>query len=305
MRFDRVKPAVAACGIVAAAVALQGAQIRFRTGIAVVGFSVSVIDRNNTPVKDLTADDFEVREDGVLQSVSYFTTGTSEDAAPLHIGLMFDTSESMEKDLSFSRGAAIKFLNTFLKAADFTLVDFDTEVRAARFSQEEFPRLVARIRNRPAKGMTAFFDALSVYLGSAFDQTGRKVLVIYTDGGDTSSSRTWQEAERLLKASDVTVYPIGFMANQGSGSARLMQQSRLNEIGKLTGGVAVYPTNMKELESLYSRISDEIHNQYTLGYVSTNPAKDGKWRKVEVKVKRPLPSRTLVRTREGYFAAAR
>jgi Ca-activated chloride channel family protein len=298
--------AVTAVVLIASATAtLWASQIRYQTGIDVVGFTVTVAERNNTPVADLTLDDFEVREDGVAQNVTYFSTGADEQAIPLHIGLMFDTSESMEKDLSFSRGAAIKFLNTFPKALDFTLVDFATEVRAARFSQQEFPRLVARIRNRPAKGMTALFDALSIYLGAAFDQTGRKVLVLYTDGGDSSSSRTWSEAARLLKASDVTVYPIGFMANQGQGSARLVQQGRLNEMASLTGGVALFPQNMKELDGMYGRISNEIHGQYSLGYVSSNAAKDGKWRKVEVRVKRQSVNRLQVRTRQGYFAPSK
>ena len=285
--------------------AIGASQIRYRTGIDVVGFTVTVLERNGTPLTGLTVDDFEVREDGVAQNVTYFSAGGDDEAAPLHIGLMFDTSESMEKDLPFSRGAAIKFLNTFPKALDFTLVDFATEVRAATFSQQEFPRLVARIRNRPAKGMTALFDALGIYLGAAFDQSGRKVLVIYTDGGDSSSSRTWNEAARLLKASDVLVYPVGFMANQGQGSARLVQQSRLNEMASLTGGLAVFPSNMKELDRMYSRISEEIHSQYTLGYVSSNAAKDGKWRKVDVRMKRPSASRLQVRARQGYFAASK
>jgi Ca-activated chloride channel family protein len=281
---------------------IDASQIRYQARIDVVGFTVAVVDRTNAPVTHLTAQDFELREDGVLQNVTYFDSGDDQQAVPLHIGLMFDTSESMEKDLSFSRSAAIKFLNTFPKALDFTFVDFATEVRAATFSQHEFARLVARIRNRPAKGMTALYDALGVYLGAAFDQDGRKVLVIYTDGGDSSSTRTWTEAARLLKASDVTVYPVGFMANQGQGSARLLQQSRLNEIANLTGGLALFPTTMKELEGMYSRISDEIHSHYMLGYVSSNTAKDGNWRKVEVKVKRPSASRLVVRTRQGYFA---
>ncbi len=285
--------------------AIGAPQIRYRTAIDVVGFTVTVLERNSTPVAGLSLDDFDVREDGVRQNVTYFSAGGDDEAVPLHIGLMFDTSESMEKDLSFSRGAAIKFLNTFPKALDFTFVDFATEVRAARFSQEEFPRLVARIRSRPAKGMTALFDALSVYLGAAFDQSGRKILVINTDGGDSSSSRTWTEATRLLKASDVTVYPIGFMANQGQGSARLVQQSRLNEMAALTGGLALFPNGMKDLEGMYSRISEEIHSQYTLGYVSSNIAKDGKWRKVDIRVKRPSSNKLQVRTRQGYFASSK
>ena len=172
-------------------------------------------------------------------------------SVPLHVGLLFDTSESMERDMPFSRNAAIRFLNTFPKAIDFTFVGFADEVRAARYSQAEFPRLVERIRSSKAKGRTALYDAVTVYLGSAFDQTGRKVLVLYTDGGDTSSSRTWDQTIRLLRTSDVTVYPIGFLASRGS--ARLMQQNQLMEMARLTGGRAVFPGSMKELEPMYSQ----------------------------------------------------
>jgi Ca-activated chloride channel family protein len=275
-------------------------QFSYKTGVDVAAFTVTVVDRTGEAVPDLTAKDFEIREEGVLQTVSYFSAGTGDAAVPLHIGLLFDTSESMERDMPLARNAAIRFLNTFPAAADFTLVEFDDEVRAARFSQAQFARLVERIRSRKAKGRTSLYDALSVYLGSAFDQTGRKVLVLYTDGGDTSSSRTWDEALRILRASDVTVYPIGFLASRGS--SRLMQQSQLMEIARLTGGRAVFPAAMKDLEPMYASIADEIHGQYLIGYVPTNVVRDGKWRKVEIKVTRTDSGRLQLRTRPGYFA---
>jgi Ca-activated chloride channel family protein len=275
-------------------------QFSYKTGVDVAAFVVTVVDRSGKPVTGLTAEDFEVREESAPQTISYFSAGSGDGAVPLHIGLLFDTSESMERDMPFSRNAAIRFLNTFPKAADFTLVEFDDEVRAALFSQAQFPRLVERIRGRKARGRTSLYDALSVYLGSAFDQTGRKVLVLYTDGGDTSSSRTWDEALRILRASDVTVYPIGFFTSRGS--SRLMQQSQLSEIARLTGGRAVFPGTMKELEPMYASIAEEIHAQYLIGYVPTNLARDGKWRKVEIKLTRKGSNRFDLRTRPGYFA---
>jgi Ca-activated chloride channel homolog len=276
------------------------AQFSYKTGVDVAGFTVTVVDRAGETVSNLRADDFEVREDGVSQAVTYFIAGDGDDAVPLHIGLLFDTSESMEKDLAFSRNAAIKFLKTFSKAVDFTLVEFADDVRAARFAQSDFPRLVERIRSSKAKGRTSLYDAVTVYLGSAFDQTGRKVLVIFTDGDDTSSSRRWDETLRLLRASDVTVYPVGFLSNRGS--PRLLLQSKLMEIARLTGGRAVFPGTMKELDPMYAAIAAEIHGQYVVGYVPSNAARDGKWRKVEIKLKRPPSERLQVRTREGYFA---
>ena len=293
------RSALGAALLVGLYVLSAGAQFSYKTGIDVAGFTVTVVDRAGETVADLKADDFEVREDGVVQSVTYFTTGDGDSAVPLHIGLLFDTSESMEKDLAFSRNAAIKFLKTFSTAVDFTLVAFADDVRAARFERAEFPRLVERIRMGKAKGRTSLYDAVTVYLGSAFDQSGRKVLVIFTDGDDTSSSRRWDETLRLLRASDVTVYPMGFLSNRGS--ARLALQSKLNEIARLTGGRAAFPGSMKELDPMYASIAAEIQGQYVLGYVPTNAARDGKWRKVEIKLKKP-PERTTIRTREGYFA---
>lgn len=291
---------LAAGGLTALYSLSAGAQFSYKTGIDVAGFTVTVVNRAGETVKDLKADDFDVKEDGVAQSVSYFVGGEGEDAVPLHIGLLFDTSESMEKDLAFSRNAAIRFLKTFSKAVDFTLVEFADDVRAARFAQSEFPRLVERIRGSKAKGRTSLYDAVTVYLGSAFDLTGRKVLVIFTDGDDTSSSRRWDETLRLLRASDVTVYPMGFLSNRGS--SRLMLQSKLMEIARLTGGRAAFPASMKELDPMYAAIAGEIQGQYVLGYVPTNAARDGKWRKVEIKLKRPSAEKLQLRTREGYFA---
>src|SRR5687767_11539089 len=279
------------------------AQFSYKTGVDVAAFTVTVASRDGQTVEGLKADDFDVREDGAPQVVTYFVTGADAaggDAVPLHIGLLFDTSESMDRDLAFSRNAAIKFLKTFSTAVDFTLVEFADDIRAARFSQTEFPRLVERIRSSKAKGRTSLYDAVTVYLGSAFDQTGRKVLVIFTDGADTSSSRRWDETLRLLRASDVTVYPMGFLSNRGS--ARLLLQSKLMEIARLTGGRAVFPASMKELDAMYAAIAGEIRGQYVLGYVPSNAARDGQWRKVEIKVKRPASERLQVRTRDGYFA---
>ncbi len=293
-------PAIAAATFVSLWSLSAQAQFSYKTRVDVAGFVVTVTDRAGEPVHDLTVDDFEVKEDGAVQSVTYFSASSAPEAVPLHVGLLFDISGSMERDLSFSRNAAIKFLNTFPKAIDFTLVEFSDDVRAARFSQAEFPRLVERIRSGKAKGTTSLYDAMTVYLTSAFEQTGRKVLVIYTDGDDTSSSRSWDATLRSLRASDVTVYPVGFFGSHGS--ARMMLQSRLAEVARLTGGRAVFPQSMKQLDPMYSSIAEEIHSQYLLGYVPTNAARDGKWRKVEIKLKRPPSQRVQIRTREGYFA---
>ena len=161
----------------------------FRTGIDLATFGVTVVDKKGEYLTDLTADDFEIVEDGQKQTLKYFARGTDLESGPeMHVGLLFDTSGSMTEDIKLSRSAAVKFLNTLSDAKDMTLVDFDTEVRVAKYGQRDFPRMVERIRGRTPDGDTALYDAMGVYLDGARKTTGRKILVLYTDGGDTRST---------------------------------------------------------------------------------------------------------------------
>ena len=201
----------------------------------------------------------------------------------------------------FTKTASIKFLNRLTDAVDITVVDFDTEVRAARYSQAEFARLIERIRLKKAGGLTALYDAIGLYLDGASGQDGRKVMLVYTDGGDTRSSIALHELIDLLKASDVTVYPIGELEHQ-SASGKNEQRTVLQRIAEVTGGQAFFPTSVKELDSVYDKVVAQIRAQYTVGYLSTNEKTDGTWRKVEVKVVR---KDLRPRSRRGYFAPLR
>jgi Ca-activated chloride channel family protein len=270
--------------------------------VDLASFGVTVVDRKGGLVTDLSRDDFEVREDGRLQAVTLFARGDAPEAAPpLRLGLLFDTSGSMEESIGLSRSAAIKFLNTLHEAQDITLVDFDTEVRVVRYGQHDFPRLVERIRKRKPDGNTALYDALGVYLDGASTEEGRRTLVLYTDGGDTSSTMTYNEAQTLLRASDVTLYAIGFLSHL-SQALQMDQRVKLRTLAELTGGLAFFPTVIKDLDGTYDKIAAEIRSQFTLGYLSTNTNLDGSWRKVEIKVNRPGAK---VRTRQGYYAPYR
>ena len=130
-----------------AMVCLAGAGVAaqtFRTGVDVVNVSLAIMDKAGTAVDGLQVTDFELYENGKKQEIRYFARGDAEKGAqpPLHVGLLFDTSGSMGEDIRMARSAAVKFLNRLLHAEDMTIVDFDTEVRTMRYSQDEFPRLV-------------------------------------------------------------------------------------------------------------------------------------------------------------------
>jgi Ca-activated chloride channel family protein len=280
-------------------------QPTFRVETDLVNFGVTVTDRKGTFLADLTADDFEILEDGKKQAVKYFTRGDETVSAPeLHIGLLFDTSGSMGEDIQLARSAAVKFLNTLTDAKDITLVDFDTEVRVSRYGQQDFPRLVERIRARKPDGFTAMYDALGLYLQDADVDDGRKILVLFTDGGDTRSTIGFADVMTLVRASDVTVYAVGFVENQPS-NARGQQRLRLTQIAQESGGEAFFPLSMKQVEAAYDKIVAQIRAQYSIGYISTGTAFDGRWRKVEIKVRRPGMKDLRVQTRKGYFAPFR
>jgi Ca-activated chloride channel family protein len=274
----------------------------FRTGVDLVNVGVTVTDKRGVLATDLAAEDFEIYEDGRKQEIRYFAAGDRSATAPaLHLGLLLDVSGSMNEDIGFTKTAAIKFLNTLTDAVDITVLDFDTEVRAARYSQAEFARLIERIRQQKARGFTALYDALGIYLHGAAEQDGRSIMLLYTDGGDTRSSLSLAELMDLLKASSVTVYPIGALDHQ-SASARTEQRMLLQRIAEATGGQAFFPASVKELDAVYEKVVAEIRAQYTLGYLSTNPKTDGAWRNVDVKVVRKNAKDLRVRARKGYFA---
>ena len=274
------------------------AQPTFRAGVDLVTFGVTAVDKKGNLVTDLTQDDFEVFEDGKPQTIKYFTRGIGDGEGPAtHLGLMLDTSASMEADLKLARSAAIKFLNLVPEAEDITLVDFDTEVRVTRYPQRDFARVVERIRMRKPAGWTALYDALGVYLDGADGLDGRTILVMYTDGADSRSQLNFSQIVELLRASHVTVYAVGLVEH--SGRHRMELQLRLQQLVEATGGRAFFPSALKDLDESYAKVLDEIKAQYLLGYGSTNQMQDGTWRKVEIKAKR---RDVKLRSRQGYFA---
>ena len=295
--------AAAAIALTAMPRALAQQAPAFRGGIDLVNVGVTITDRTGGLVTDLGPEDFEIQEDGRTQTISHFLAGDAvAEAAPnLHVGVLLDVSESMAGEIGFARTAAIKFLNALAPAAEMTVVDFDTEVRVARFSRADFPRLVERIRQRKVSGLTALYDAIGVYLDGATGQDGRTIMLLYTDGGDTRSSLSLPELMELLRASDATVYAIGSFGQQ-SLSGRQPQERVLRQIAEVTGGQAFFPAGVKELDKVYDQVLAELRAQYTIGYLSTNGKTDGAWRKVEVKVNKPGARGLRVRARKGYFA---
>jgi Ca-activated chloride channel family protein len=278
-------------------------QTLFRGRTDLVSVGVTVTAKQRRFITNLRAGDFAVYEDGRPQQVFAFASG-AQPGSPLHIGVLLDVSGSQGLDLKFTQRAVIKFLASVPDAIDVTFIDFASHVRGGRYSQSDFPRLVRRVRDLTAGGDTSLYDAIGLYLDGASEQDGRRVMVLYTDGGDTYSSLSFEMLMTLLKASDVTIYAIGALEQQPL-AAQLIQRTLLAKIAEETGGTAFFPAGVKDLSQIYEQVRGEIQAQYTIGYVSTNEKTDGTWRKIEIKITCPDSKSLSVRARKGYYAPSR
>jgi Ca-activated chloride channel homolog len=286
----------------------------FNSNLDLVKVTVTVRDQKGTLVSDLRPEDFVLVEDGHPQTLELFASavdanigidGTSGDvrtsALTLDLGLMMDTSSSMEPVLRLSQQAAIRFLDGVPRARDLLTIFFDRDIRISRYDSEHQQGLFERILSTRGADMTALYDAVAVYLSRAEDSSGRKVAVIFSDGWDTASTVKFSELVDMVRASPVTIYSIGFQA-AGPTSLRTMKDSAvLRKLADMTGGAAFFPSSYQDLPAIYERILGDLGAQYVLGFESTNLTRDGKFRKIKVQVKRPG---LRVVHREGYFAPA-
>ena len=293
---------LAGLGLLAAHAAAQKPPV-FPIGLDLVNVTVTVRDGHGGLVSDLGEQDFTVLEDGRPQHVRLFApAATKQERAELalNLGMLFDTSESMRKDLRLSQQSATRFLESIPRAKDLLLVFFDRDIRISRYNSENQQGIFARILETQGSGHTALRDAIAVYLSRVIETPGRKVLVIFTDGDDTTSQVPPQEVQRLLRSSEVTVYPVAFPGERRPNSTdALRARSFLHGLAEATGGQVFQPTASRELAAIYQTILDELGSQYVLGYTSDNARRDGRFRRITVELKRP---ELKLRHRRGYDA---
>lgn len=279
----------------------------FAVGTEMVNLTVTVLDKDGELATHLEAQDFQVFEDGRPQRLELF--GRAQDgglpldprtnlALVLDLGLLMDTSESMLKELKLSQQAAIRFLAAVPRARDLVTIFFDQDIQVSRYSSEQQQGLFERIESLKGGGWTALYDAIAVYLARAYDSGGgRKVLVLFTDGEDSKSATTLSEVLKLVRSSPVTIYAIAF--SQGLTSSRkLPAQAFLRNIAEMTGGEVFQPSSSRDLPQIYDKILQQLSAQYVIGYISDNPKRDGKYRRIKVEVENP---ELRVRYREGYL----
>jgi Ca-activated chloride channel family protein len=262
--------------------------------------NATVTDAYNRFVTGLEKEHFKVFEDKIEQEISHF----SREDVPTSIGLLFDVSSSMGDKIARAKDAAVAFLKTSNPDDEFYLLTFADQPSL----DEEFTSDVSQIQNRlvykGAKGSTTLYDA--VYLGLEKMKQAhnpKKAMLLITDGEDTRSRYSLVNVRHAVKESDVQIYAIGIVSSYYSDFAQGRSgRSVLEEMTEVTGGKAYFPNSVYELEDICTKIAVELKNQYVLGYASSNPSRDGRWRKIKVKLNAPrgLPALS-VRSKTGYF----
>jgi VWFA-related protein len=247
---------------------------------------VTVTDRNEGLVGDLTKEDFTVYEDGAPQTIRDFML---EDR-PITMAIVLDSSGSMRDAMPEVHQAAAGFVATLRPQDKALVIDFDDRVFLVQELTADQTLLKEAVSSTEALGSTALYDALHAAFRKLRGMEGRKAIVLLSDGDDTSSQLAYDRILEEAKAEGVLLYGIGL------GDVR---KSVLKELSDVTGGRAFFVPKASGLADVYRKIADELRRQYYLSYSTTNTKWDGRFIKLEVKSKNPDWS---VRARRGYFA---
>ncbi|MCG8456182.1 MAG: VWA domain-containing protein [Holophagales bacterium] len=261
--------------------------------VNLVELHVVVTDRNGTPVENLAAGDFEIVLDGKTQSASTFAYA---DDVPLVLGLLVDTSGSMELLMHDTRRAAARFLGqTVLPQDKAYLVDFDLQPRLLHGVTGDLPSLLRSLARLDAAGRTAMYDAVVFSLLQFESHVGRRALVVLTDGDDIDSRYGPKHSAEMARQAGVPVYVIGLGALDTL--RRTFSKNDLERITEGTGGRLYFVNTFEELARAYAEINAELRSQYSLGFYTERDLTDEERRKVKVEVPRGMDARTVVGAR--------
>ena len=272
-------------------------------GVDVVSVTAVVFDKAGKIVHGLGPKDVELLEDGVKQDVSYFREASSQgepsERVPLSIVLVLDTSGSMKQSLRFLQEAVLSFVYKLDDVDRALVVSFNESVKGSADFSGDTDRLERFVEGLQAWGGTSLYDAIQYSLDRIKDQPGRKALIVFSDGADTTSTLGDHEVVDAARAVEATVYCIGFKGQDFGGFRS--PRGFLRKIANETGGRYFSPDKVGDLLKVFNEISNELKNHYLLAYTPKRAA-DGTWRQIELKVDRPGSE---VRVRKGYFAVPR
>lgn len=274
----------------------------FRAGVELVSLNVTVTDSQGRYVTDLEQAEFSVFEDGAKQELSFFNRTN----LPIALSLLIDSSASMEQRMEHAQEAAIGFAKRIRGQDLAQVVDFDSRVEIKLGFTNKVEELEAAIRTTSPGGSTALHNAVYISLKELAkvraknpDEIRRQAIVVLSDGEDTSSLVSFEEVLELAKRSETAIYTIGLQPRETSALRGFREaEFVLRQLAQETGGRAFFAQKLEDLKNVYAQIADELSSQYSMGYASKNPRRDGAFRRLVVQVARP---NTTARTKRGYY----
>jgi Ca-activated chloride channel family protein len=284
----------------AGATVLAGQGQRIRSGVELVSLSVTATDGQGKYTTDLNEDEFEVFEDGAKQKLTFF----SKIQQPISLALLLDTSASMDERMGTAQEAAVGFAKQLHKEDQAQVIDFDSQVRVLADFTNDAVALEKAIRSTTPNGSTSLYNAIYIALKelkrvkTATTDIRRQAIVLLSDGDDTSSLVEFDEVLNLAKRSEVVIYAIGLRAGEIGRREFKEAEFVLKQLATETGGRAFFVNDARELAKIYQGIWDELSSQYAIAYSSTNPKRDGAWRRIQVRLLRP---NITARTKQGYY----
>lgn len=292
------RPVISDKNVASKATSSPSAAIRVNVNMVLVPMTVT--DPLNRLVTGLEKENFQVYDNNVYQSIKSFAT---EDA-PLSIGIVFDLSGSMQSKFLRARKALSEFLRTCNPQDEFFVIGFNDRPAILVDYTSEVEDVEARMVMLKPENRTALIDAM--YLGvdhlkqAKYD---RKALLVISDGGDNRSRYTQGELSKVVRESEVQIYSIGIFDAYAPTEEEQNGPELLKELSEVTGGRMFKVLDLQDLADIAERISEELRNEYVIGYTPSDSRRDGSWRKLKVRLVPPpgLPQMT-VHNREGYYA---
>jgi Ca-activated chloride channel family protein len=269
-----------------------------RVDVSLVNVVASVLDKNNRPAADLTKDQFQIYEQGKPQKIEVFEPETQQ---PVDLALMVDSSLSAIGDLSQEADAAAHFLGQVVRPGDRASVfEFSDSVTQMAGFTDDVPRLQSAVKHIVPGDGTAVYDA--VYLGSEALSKGaagrRRVIILITDAGETTSRADFETARRAAVRAEALLYTIVIRAVKSEGGRNTAGEHALETIADSTGGTIYFPDGMSQLGAMFDQINRELRTQYRLGFYPDPRPPKGVFRDIEVRVSGDYK----VRSRKSYYS---
>lgn len=279
-------------------------RLEFASRVEVVNLSLSVVDGREAYVTDLTLRDLLVLENGRPQELALFTCGT----LPISLSIIVDVSASMHARLAEAQAAAQRLARTLGPDDRAQVVQFHDRVEVLQEFTGDQEAIGAAIEATELGEATALYDAVYIALKSLRkavdpDERRRRAIVLLSDGSDTASLTSDDQVLELARKSDVTIYTIALRSPMMGEELDKRNQAVhfLTALARETGGRTYAPLHVSDLDGVYDRIAEELRKQYSVGYVSSNPPGDRKWRRIVVLT--PTRAGLQLRHRTGYYPA--